>query len=220
MWWLGSVLWKYSLSYARNFWNSIWNPMWLLMWLLGSFYEPFLKFNPVQLLCDDLAAFREHIPYPMGDIFFQSYVKTGVSFVNIFPILWETFFENLYEILWDYLCDNLGLFCEDIPYPMWAILEIQSYVITHVITGIRFVNIFPILWEIFFEILCGILCDYLCDNWGLFREHIIYPMRDIFFSILWDLLCDNWGLFLENIPYHMRDIFRNSMWNPMRLLIW
>ena len=70
------------------------------------------------------------------------------------------------------------------------------------------------------------LYDYLHDNWGLFCEHIPYPMPDIFeilFEILcnylcdkwsplcehileiqsFDYLCDKWGPFFEHIPYPM-----------------
>ena len=52
---------------------------------------------------------------------------------------------------WEHIIKHQVCFCEDIPYPMWAILEIQSYVITYVINGFHFVNIFPILWETFFK---------------------------------------------------------------------
>ena len=102
----------------------------------GSFCEHILEIQSCDYLCDNWGSFREHIPYPMPDIF-----------------------EILFEILCNYLCDKWGPFFEHIPYPMWVILEIQSYAITYVITGVRFVNIFPILWETFFEILCEILWE-------------------------------------------------------------
>ena len=62
--------------------------------------------------------------------------------------MWDIF-EILCEILCHYLFDNWGPFCEDIPYPIWAIPEIKSYAITYVIIGVHFENIFPILCEIF-----------------------------------------------------------------------
>ena len=75
-------------------------------------------------LSDNWGPFREHIPYPMQDIF-----------------------EILCEFQCDYLYDNWGPFCEDIPYPMWVMLEFQSYAITYVITRVCIVNISPIICE-------------------------------------------------------------------------
>ena len=69
----------------------------------------------------------------------------------------------------------------------------------------------------------SMLYDYLHDNWGLFCEHIPYPMRDIFEILcktLCDFLCDKWGPFHEHIPYPMWVILEIQSYAITYVITW